>query len=86
MHDFDADKHPDDQRGQCHRHAPQPSRGQFEQEILEHLTTLAWKVSTAAEQETKFNNWEGAVNAGVSWWPGTFSHDWCGDFVAKPDD
>ena len=69
----------DDKIGTCHRMAPRPTMGWFEYEILKHLTTLSWKVSSEEEQKSKFNDYEEAYLQSCSW-PSTTAIDWCAEF------
>jgi hypothetical protein len=69
--------------GLCRRHAPQPSHGGFENEVLSHLTMLSWQVATDEQKGSSFRRWEEAIVRENSWWPATYDLDWCGEFSAK---
>ena len=66
--------------GCCHRHAPRPSKGQFEFEVMKHLTTLSWQVATVQQKDADFNDWEDPIGCGDTHWPKTGAIDWCGEY------
>lgn len=73
--------HPDDQEGECHRHAPSPRSFDFHRETLKHLSTLAWHVSNEEERKENFEDWEEAASSGTTTWPITEGDEWCGEFL-----
>jgi hypothetical protein len=75
-------QHADDRLGTCHRHAPRPPTGDFEYEVLKHLTMISWDHATAGQQEDNFKNWEEAYLQETSW-PTTTGADWCGEWQDK---
>jgi hypothetical protein len=75
-------QHPDDRDGTCRRYAPRPTLGEFEYELLRHLTTLAWDVCSKEERSHEFENWDQAARQRVQW-PVTGGGDWCGEFKPK---
>ena len=75
-------RHPDDYVGNCHRNAPRPTMGNFEYEILKHITIVTWKHATEEEKEREFKNWEEAYLGEVSW-PSTKASDWCGEWLQR---
>jgi hypothetical protein len=66
--------HPDDYLGTCHRHAPSPTKGDFEYRLLNALVLIA------PDDHDLANNWEECVEACHPIWPSTSATDWCGDF------
>ena len=75
----DDEVHVDDRQGRCRRSPPRPTMGDWEYEILRHLTTISWRNANEHEQETEFRDWEEAVEAPVIW-PITTASDWCGEW------
>jgi|SRR5262249_61970372 len=72
----------DTERGSCHRYAPRPTLGDYEYELMRHLTYLSWDVASDAERESDFMDWEEAY-LGECCWPTTAASSWCGDFVSR---
>jgi hypothetical protein len=68
--------------GLCRRHAPRPSHGQFEIEVLKHLTLLSWSIADDEEKQKLFNHWEEPHDR-PSYWPATLDIDWCGEFERR---
>jgi hypothetical protein len=66
-------------RGNCHRNAPRPTTGEWEYEMLNHITTLSWQYS---EDQEKFKGWEEAALVESSW-PSTTGEDWCGEWQKR---
>ena len=75
----DNEAPPDDRRGTCHRNAPRATIGEFEYEVLKHLTTIAWNHADAKQKEEDFCGWESAPLKESSW-PSTVGSDWCGEW------
>jgi hypothetical protein len=69
--------HEDDRTGTCHRNAPRVSLGGFEHHVLTALWLLLPK--NEAFNET----WEECISSGLTEWPETMAHEWCGEFKAK---
>ena len=70
---FEPDDHPDEQIAACHRHAPRSSLGDFEYELLNLLSIIAWEVGDKGEKnERNHGNWEEAYLGDVvlAW------HEW----------
>lgn len=76
--------HPDDYHGACHRHAPSPTRGDVDYEVLKFLQMIAWTHADEDERKREFDNWEEAPHE-LSSWPGTNASQWCGDWQAKSE-
>jgi hypothetical protein len=74
----------DGYRGSCHRHAPVPSRGDWEYEVLNHLSMLSWSTSNENRNDKNWERWEEAFIA-YAVWPVTRAGDWCGDFERYPE-
>jgi len=68
----------DDELGGCHRNAPRPTLGEFEYEVLRHLTTVAWKVQDDP-RDKDYMDWEESRFA-ATLWPITKADSWCGEF------
>jgi len=66
--------------GECHRHAPAPSHGGFESEMLSHTSLVSWMLADDPEKQLWSDKWEDAVSSESSCWPGTRRSDWCGEF------
>ena len=77
QHDDHDEK--DHDEGECHRHAPRPTLGTFEHEVLKHLTTLSWNIATEEQKSMDFDSWEEAQSY-PGHWPVTQAKDWCGDW------
>ena len=75
----DDDEPVEDRRGLCRRAPPRPTHGDFEYEVLHHLTMISWRNSDEQEKEIGFGNWEEAVEAPAIW-PLTLGGDWCGEW------
>ena len=80
-----VDRHPDDQMGECHRHAPSPSvNTDFQYEALKFLAVMSWQFADSKEEKKWFNTWENAASdSTVITWPCTSSGGWCGDFAVR---
>jgi hypothetical protein len=70
----EKDLHQDDYLGTCHRHAPSPTKGDFEYRLLHALVLIA------PDDNDLLNNWEECVEANHPIWPSTSATDWCGDY------
>jgi hypothetical protein len=68
----------DDALGHCHRHAPSPTKGQFEVELLNHMTYLSWHFASDDYAKKEFQQEEAVFAA--SFWPATWGDKWCGEF------
>ena len=77
--EIEMQKHEDDRRGYCRRHAPFPFDYGSAYEMLKHLTHLSWAACTEEEQASDFESWEEAC-LGERIWPMTRGSDWCGEF------
>lgn len=69
----------EDSRGLCRRHAPRPTHGQFEHQVLSHLSLLSFHLTDDPEKWS--GEWEDCVPE-PSYWPGTSGDDWCGEYEA----
>jgi hypothetical protein len=70
---------PKKDQGLCRRHAPSPTKGQFEHQLLAHLSLLSWHLTDDPEHWS--SDWEDAVSNGMTHWPATLDWDWCGEFM-----
>ena len=78
-----ANLHPDDRRGNCHRHAPAPSP-LWAQEIINHLTKISWFFPDNEEaHERDFKDWEFAVANSFVIWPVVLCDEWCGEWKSR---
>jgi hypothetical protein len=82
QHRYDTSRHEDDREGACHRYAPRPTLGDFEYEVLQHLTIMSWRQADEKQQDEDFKGWEDAVLECVSW-PATTGAEWCGDWQKR---
>jgi hypothetical protein len=79
--EFNEERHPDDRTATCRRNAPRATVGEFEYQLLEHLTTIAWQYN---DNQKDFNDWEEAC-LHTSSWPSTCGSDWCGEWQRKEE-
>jgi hypothetical protein len=54
--------------------------GDFEHEVLNHLSMLSFEVADEDKKKTEFYAWEEAETSTVSW-PVTTAASWCGEFA-----
>jgi hypothetical protein len=73
---------PDYVGGTCRRNAPRPTLGDFEFEVLQHLTTVSWAHADEDQKKNDFDLWEEAYIDRCSW-PTTKAEDWCGEFQPR---
>lgn len=78
----DEEEDPDDQEGACRRHAPHPSLGEWEHEVMSMLSIIAWTHAPDEQKETEFRRWEQCYLQTCTW-PGTTGSDWCGDWALR---
>jgi len=71
----ELERHADDRRGSCHRHAPQPIVGDSMYYLLYGIALLIPRNSP----EDFFENWEEAA-LGEAVWPVTWGEGWCGEY------
>lgn len=69
-----------DDIGECHRHAPSPTKGGFENKLLDLTSMLAWHFASDQYPEGRFEVEEEILEA--AWWPATWGIDFCGEHQA----
>jgi hypothetical protein len=76
---------PAERQGACHRHAPQPTLGDWEYIVLNLLVEIAPSYSKEELKKTYWwDRWEECRLEPCAW-PITKAADWCGDFVDIPE-
>lgn len=78
----------EDWEGTCHRHAPRPTLGDFEHDLLNHVSNLSWDVvSDWADwsEEQKAFEFKNLEESHLEWcqWPRTTGESWCGEWQAR---
>jgi hypothetical protein len=83
----DSEDHPEDWQGECHRRAPTSSQWFFSL-TAELIGKIAWAIEEQQRIEhERFTEYVPGEAAGAqrALFPVTSAHNWCGEFVERPN-